>query len=427
MTNAKTVELKIDRQSLIKSIVTLFTGSAGAQVMVTIALLLTARQLGPAQYGQYASTLLLTMFLSILFNLGMDTWLLREGGMQPNNISTITGSVLSIKFLFGLVWLGFIIGLAPLIQTDAMPANLIRLAALATWLSSLYTTSVTAFKAVLRNKIGAILEAAAGAGRLIFTLLLVFLGIREASSYIMVVVIVSLIGLPIALWLLWSSFGLRPEQQTIRYALKSSPPYASSDFLVWAFMRIDALIVAFFLGDVATGIYSLGEGVLNIAFLVPAAIQVVIIPVLSSMFSNNMHQFWQMARRSTELLLIVGLILTVGLFFGSNLIVLLMGPAYTETVEVIKILSPIALLHSINFATVAVLISAGQQTKRSIVQACAVGFNLILNLLLVQKFGIQGTAWIFILTELLLFLGYGALVLRYRQTTRNALTTDQSS
>jgi len=395
--------------------------------MVTIALLLTARQLGPAQYGQYASTLLLTMFLSILFNLGMDTWLLREGGMQPNNISTITGSVLSIKFLFGLVWLGFIFGLAPLIQTDAMPANLIRLAALATWLSSLYTTSVTAFKAVLRNKIGAILEAAAGAGRLIFTLLLVFLGIREASSYIMVVVIVSLIGLPIALWLLWSSFGLRPEQQTIRYALKSSPPYASSDFLVWAFMRIDALIVAFFLGDVATGIYSLGEGVLNIAFLVPAAIQVVIIPVLSSMFSNNMHQFWQMARRSTELLLVVGLILTVGLFFGSNLIVLLMGPAYTETVEVIKILSPIALLHSINFATVAVLISAGQQTKRSIVQACAVGFNLILNLLLVQKFGIQGTAWIFILTELLLFLGYGALVLRYRQTTRNALTTDQSS
>ena len=425
MTNAKTVELKIDRQSLIKSIITLFTGSAGAQVMVTIALLLTARMLGPAQYGQYAGSMLLAMFLSILFNLGMDIWLLREGGIQPNNISTVAGSVLSIKFLFGFIWLGFMIILAPIIQTNAMPANLIRLAALAAWLSSLFTTCLTAFKAVLKNKVSAFLEAGAGAGRLILTILLVMLGIDRASTYILVIVIVSAIGIPIALWLLWISFGLQAKRQMMVFALKSSPPYAASDFLVWAFMRMDALIVAFFLGATATGVYSLGEGILNIAFLVPAAIQVVIIPVLSLLFVSDTSQFWKTARRTTVLLLIIGVVLTAGLFVGSNVVVLLIGSAYTKTVEVIKILSPIALLHSINFATVAIIVATGEQLKRTIVQAIAVVFNLVMNLLLIQITGINGTAWIYVLTELLLFLGYGFVVVRYRRMTirRDALST----
>ena len=76
-------------------------------------------------------------------------------------------------------------------------------------------------------------------------------------------------------------------------AIRQAPPYAASDFLAWLYMRQDILIVALMLGDYSAGIYSPAVGIVNALFLVPATIHVVIVPVLSNLFTTNVQQAWK--------------------------------------------------------------------------------------------------------------------------------------
>jgi O-antigen/teichoic acid export membrane protein len=67
---AQPTTLRTDRRTVISNIITLFLGSAIAQGFTATLLILTARQLGPAAYGQYASSMALATSLSIIFSLG---------------------------------------------------------------------------------------------------------------------------------------------------------------------------------------------------------------------------------------------------------------------------------------------------------------------------------------------------------------------
>ena len=73
---------KITRHTIISNIATLFTGSAIAQGLTAITFILTARILGPEQYGQYTASMTLAIFCSIVFSLGLNLWLLQEGGRR---------------------------------------------------------------------------------------------------------------------------------------------------------------------------------------------------------------------------------------------------------------------------------------------------------------------------------------------------------
>jgi O-antigen/teichoic acid export membrane protein len=99
------IPFELNRAKIVGNITTLLSGSVVAQGMTAFALLLTARQLMVDGYGQYAACITITSMLSIFFSLGLDVWLLREGGRDPSRIAEIAGSVLSIKASLGLIWI----------------------------------------------------------------------------------------------------------------------------------------------------------------------------------------------------------------------------------------------------------------------------------------------------------------------------------
>ncbi|MBK9052239.1 MAG: polysaccharide biosynthesis C-terminal domain-containing protein [Chloroflexi bacterium] len=67
------------------------------------------------------------------------------------------------------------------------------------------------------------------------------------------------------------------------------------------------------------------------------------------------------------------------------------------------------LLHRLNFALGAVLTSGGRQSPRTKVQIAAAIFNVCANLLIIQPYGIIGVAIVYVLTELILTVGYLAI------------------
>ena len=413
------IPFKTDRRTLINNMAALVSGSMAAQVMTALAALLIARQLGSILYGQYASSMLFATFCSLLFNLGLDLWLLREGGLKPEKIAQSAGGVLAIKFLLGLVWLAVMYLVAPLVESRTFVVDLVRLGALNIWLYSLFISALTSFKAILQNKINASIEAGASALRLIGTIVLVLAGVRQVTSYIYLQTGVYLIGLILTLAIVRLRLGLQFQKHTIQSALNQCLPYAASEFLALSFVRMDALLVALLLSPQEVSIYSLAESILIMTFLVPNAVMSVIIPALSRLFADQPVQAWRLTKRSMILLFGSGLLLFLGLFFGAPALIWLLGTTYQRIVPVLRALSIIIWLRSLTVGFSSILVSTNQQSLRPWVQGIAVLFNLVMNVLIAPKAGIMGVAGVFIATEILLLGGYAGLTIRYRRKSIN--------
>jgi O-antigen/teichoic acid export membrane protein len=183
-------------------------------------------------------------------------------------------------------------------------------------------------------------------------------------------------------------------------------------------MRVDVLIVALLLGEIEVGQYSPAVGIVNAAFLIPAAVYLVITPVLSNLFVTNAQQGWLTAKRGLLLLLVIGSTLSLVLFIMATPTVALLGHSFSGSLQVLQILSGILFVHSLTFGLVAIIIAANLQTQRTIVQVVAVLVNILLNLLVSRWAGIRGTAVVYVITEMVLFSGYGWLVWHYWQQTQ---------
>ena len=409
--------LQINRRIVVQSILTHFTGSAIGQVAIALTLFLMARSLGPEEYGQYSSAVTLTSFFAVILNLGLDLWLLHEGGRDAARIGQLGGSVLAIRFVIGLSWLVCFYFLSPLIESDTFSLPLLRLGALLAWLNSMYYSMLTAFKAVLKNKISALHEALFNLAIFGFTLLLIVWSLETAENFLIGRIGLQSIFLVVILVQVKFLLGLLPDRQIIKTALTQFPPYLTSEFLATLFMRMDVLLVAFMLTPTDVGIYSPAVGLVNAFFLVPAAIHVVMIPVLSNLFKDHPQQGWQTAKRSVVVLGVVGLGLFVLLIILSQWITLLLGQAYAAIQPVLLIMSPVVFLHSLTYGVATVLVAARLQARRSMVQLLAVLVDLVANLLLLPRIGVQGAAISYLISEVVILSGYSWLVyLEYRRT-----------
>ena len=423
MTRIEISQIKFDRFTIVRNIATLFTGTVITQGLTALLLILTARQLGPEYYGQYTSTMTLATLLSIFFNLGFNLWLLREGGQSPSKIGEIIGSIFAVKLFSGIIWLILIALIAQYIHLSALPSKLFLLAAVTILISSLYTTILTSFKAILRNEYNSSLEALSVIGQLFVVLILIYQGDQDVNHYVSsragVLFVFLLISIAMAFALLHPRYNL----STVRRAIYQSPPYAASELLAWMFMRVDLLIIAIRLDEYSVGIYSAAEGVLNTLFFVPGIVSFVIIPVLSNLFSTDVRQAWLTAGRSLILHVFIGAGMFLAIFFGAPILVFIFGPAYADTSKVMQILSVIILFHSLSYGVSSILVATNQQTSRSLVQFIAVIINIVLNLLVVKRAGINGVAIVYIITEVVLLAGYSWLVIKYRLRTTPNIST----
>ncbi len=398
------------RKNIIQNIAVLFSGSMVAQGMTALALLLTARQLGSAAYGQYAACFILASFTSIVFGLGLDIWLLREGGRDPAHLAEVVGSVFVIKLILGFIWLGVMLAVSSLFNQATFAPDVLPLAMVSVWLDTLFSTPLAAFKASLRNKFTSLLEGGGDTVWLIVTLALIATGERRVTSFIWVRIAVQTVFLAIALVLVARVVRLRPSLPTIKRAMRGTLAYAASDFLATSLMRVDVLIITLMLGDKAAGLYSPAVGIVNAAFLIPGAIFLVVTPVLSNLFTTDIQKAWATAKQAVLLSALVGFAATIGLIIIAGPIVSVLGMTFQASREVILILSIILIFHSIAFSMASIIVATGQQTRRSMIQAVVVIINAAMNFAVVRWAGINGVAMVYVISDFLLMIGYTWIV-----------------
>lgn len=412
--------MPFDLRRAFTNIGALLSASVITKIVSAGTTILIARQVGVAGFGAYAAALALLRIASVFFSLGLDAWLLRNGYRSGHStqLAGYTATNLLIKVVLGALWLAIIsmasIYLLPALYTPSLLMTL----ALAIWLEELASTAWSAFQAALRNQTTFLLTTLFHGLILVATLLLISQGERAILPFAIARVGAAAIGCGVALWWLRHALGLSVAPATwpreASRQLRETIPFGLSAGLSLIYGRADTAIAAHWLGSEAAGLYSSAMSIMSMALLMPLAIYLVMLPILSRAHAQHAATLLPLTRRLIGWNTLAGLLLGTTLaLVAEPLMRLIYGIQYAESGIVLTIFSGVLALRFISFALAVFVTAVGWQSRRTGVQGIVAVANVGLNLLVVQRWGLPGVATVYLLTEGILLFGYARLVMRW--------------
>lgn len=217
------------------------------------------------------------------------------------------------------------------------------------------------------------------------------LGITGAAiTKVFIYIVTSFIGI-IYLKKLYNHFALDVNKEAFKFLIKEGMKYSIPFFLITIIYKVDILILERMVSSSAVGIYSVGVAVAQLIWQVPTAINVVL---YSATLKTKKSE--DAVKRTTRLLRILTPFLILGgltLFVVADLFVaILYGQEFLEAGSIIRILLPgimVVVYSKIIHADV-----QGQGDPLFVVKPfiVAVITNIVLNLILIPIYSIQGAA-----------------------------------
>jgi PST family polysaccharide transporter len=189
--------------------------------------------------------------------------------------------------------------------------------------------------------------------------------------------------------------------------LQSAHPFMVAELASSVYVKADLMIVSLVLGSVGASIYGPALNLLQATFLIPRALYLLTVPMLSRGHTRDHQSF---LRRSLTLLAtqsVVGAGLSLGVYLVTPIAIRsVFGSAYQSSAEILYRLSPIPFLRSLNFALAAMLASGNRQPQRTRIQMLCAVFSVSANLTVVYVFGLKSVPIVYVFSELILCLGY---------------------
>jgi O-antigen/teichoic acid export membrane protein len=394
------------------SIATLFAGTMLVRLLITVALILTARDLGAESYGRYTATYVLLTQAMTLLNFGLDTWLLREGALGRTPISRSAGSALLIKSVFLIGWVPSVLLLAHVLNPQVYLPGLVFAAMIGVACQAFGLWAGSVFKSQLHNSTTVLLETVNVTVLFCLTLFLLGQGAEAAQfAWIRTLGLALMAGLGLVLVI--RRFGLDSRWSDILPVGRRSFPFFLADGLAIIYASIDVTIVATILGEDALGVYVPAIVLVNALFIIPGTVYSVMVPVISRAYMERSRRV-----RAASIAFVgassgLGLVIAIVVVrLADPIIRLVYGASFAASSVILSIIGGVLFFKSINFALGGILTAIDWQRQRVLAQFIAVVFNVVVNLLVIGRYGIIGVAWVYVLTEILLSIGYGFFALR---------------
>lgn len=387
------------------------SANAAAQFMKMLFMLIMARYFGLEDYSDYVAAYSLASFTAIFFNLGLDTWLLREGSLREN-WKLSAQKVLSLKASIGIIWAGLLIGLAPTLRPDLFGFGLLALCVADVWFDSLLITMLAVLNIKRDIKAYSVSILLLRGLKLIVLLVMIAVGSR---SVMLIAGLRAAIagGLAVAVFLMLRlDFRFASRQESLRM-LRDSRAYTYSEFFSVIYMQADINLLTLLQGKVMAGVYSPALSVINALFIIPSSVYTFSIPTLSRTYHEAPQRLSAAACKLLAGITLMGIVLFAGVgLLGDDLVRLLLGAEYETTGQLITMLSPVLLLKCLEFGLASVIVALNKQKDRIFPQMIAAAMNVGLNLWLIPLYGVFGAARVYVISEVVLFLGYGIIVFR---------------
>lgn len=354
-----------------------------------------ARYLGPKDFGLLNYALAYTAFFTIFVKLGLDQILIREVVKKPKLTNYIMGTAFGLKFLGSIIAVILLSLSLYYLETDSLTKIIIFIISVGFIFNSVdvidffYQSKILSRYVVIVRNSAFLISAFFKVYLIIYEYNVIYFAVINTLEFFLaglfLIIIYKKTGYKISKW--------RYSNRLAKKLLLFSWPLALSTFLIIIYTKVDQVMIGNMLNNEQVGIYSIAVRLSEAWLFVPAIIISTLMPYFIKLRESNNNLYHIRLTQLYSLMFWMGVFISLLIYlFGQELILLLYGNEYKNAylALVFNIWSSIAI--SQGLARGIWLIGENLQKYRLYNNIIGVILNIILNMILIPKYGIIGAA-----------------------------------
>lgn len=365
--------------------------------------LFLARRFGPEDYGKYVFAFSLAEIFSILGDIGLHEYTIRELARRPEQLRDRLTGILVLKTLLSSTSAIIMVTILPLMGKDRPTQLAVAAFAIAQIGYSWFFASTIAFSVKQDMHLQAFLWLMekvlfAGAGLAVLFAGRGFVAVAISNTF------VQFFGGSLAVWIAWRKYGpfvLRLDSKLWAGYLKSALPFGLIVAFFLVYFRIDSVMVSFFRGDEEVGQYGAAYNLVAALLFLPSGLVAAMFPRLAESYRSREDNVDAPFQRAARWLLAVSLPMAVGIWLlAGPLVLVLLKNTYLPAVNAFAILGWTLPVWFITFLQGNLLTIVERQKAVAWVGLFNMILNVGLNLYIIPRYGFTGAAVTTLVTEI---------------------------
>ena len=381
-------------QHLAKNTAFMTIASVGQKIIAFVYFLFLARIMMPERTGIFfLVTSIITLF-SVLDDLGLLSVMIREIAKRPEHQEQTVRRVVGLKVLLTALAVAVIFIASLLFHYDALITELIWITTIVMVMDALAGLCYGILRGLQQLRYEA-------AGILISQSVTAVIGglslLLHPDIHFLILALIcgSFTNLLIASSQVVRLFGWRmflPEwnNRAVWTLLKIMTPFALAGIFTKIYSSIDVILISKMLSTTAVGIYSVAFKFTYAFQFLPLAFSAALYPSLSSTIESDKHATAKTFSKAVWYLLLVVTPIVFGIWLIAPEMVRLTGHGYAESSEILRALIFVLFPSFMEIPFGALLNASDRQTARMKILGIAMMTNVILDVLLIPKFGLMG-------------------------------------
>jgi len=354
-----------------------------------------ARYLGPDQFGLFNFATAFVGMFGAIAGLGLQGVVVRDLVREPSSKEEILGSAAALQLVGGVVAYGLTLSAIFWLRPDDVLAKSIVAILGSMLLFKASEVAVCWFESQVLSKFTVWVQ---NGTFLVFAFIKVLLVLKGAPLVAFAWVSMAE-GLVVAMVMVFGLRGQRARQLCATFArakslLADSWPLLLSGVAVTIYMRIDQIMLGQMVGDEAVGIYSSAVRISEVWYFFPMAIASSVFPAILGAKKRDEAMYYKRLQRLFDLMTWVSLVVAFTVTFLSEyMVVLLFGDTYKAAGVVLTIHIWSGIFVFLGVASEKWFLAENLQVLSLLRTVLGALTNVILNILLIPKYGVLGAAW----------------------------------
>ncbi|MBQ0050085.1 MAG: flippase [Bacteroidales bacterium] len=391
------------KKKVLTNVLWAVSGKCVSLLSVLVVGIIVARYLGKELYGTMNYVISFVAIFQVFADFGLDFIQVREESKSPHLRDKIVGTTFLLKLLFASITLVAILVTTFLCESDGSTRLYILIYALSvllntTWVARNHFTSIVWNEYVVKTEI---------------TRTIVGVLIKVSFVQLHLPLIYFILSLVIDSLLLASGYILSYQRkidtvkkwtfdrQTAKYMVQQSFPLLLSGAAIIVYNRIDQIMIGNMIDKSELGIYSVAVRFAELLVFVPTIISQTVSPVLVAAREESEEKYNRLSRVFMNVTVSICIIIGVATsLLAYPIVYVTFGPTYIAAASVLSVLGFKIVGDALSQTSGQMIIVEGKQKYASVRNLIGCAVCVGLNFVLIESYGIQGAAWVSIVTIL---------------------------